>query len=162
MLSPFLVSLPQMPYPFYPLHCLYEGAPSPTNPLLLQHPSIPLHWGIKPSQYQGGSPSIDDWQGHPLLHMQLEPWVPPCVIFGWWFSPWEFWEVWLVNIVVLSMGLQIPSAPSVFPPTPPLGSLSLVWCLAACIHICIAQVLAEPLRVPGSCQQALLSISNSV
>jgi hypothetical protein len=21
--------------------------------------------------------------------MQLEPWVPPCVIFGWWFSPWE-------------------------------------------------------------------------
>jgi hypothetical protein len=24
--------------------------------------------------------------------MQLEPWVPPCVFFGWWFSPWELWR----------------------------------------------------------------------
>ena len=39
------------------------------------------------------SPSIDDWQGHYLLHMRLEPWVSPCVLFGWWFSPWEFWGV---------------------------------------------------------------------
>jgi hypothetical protein len=23
--------------------------------------------------------------------MQLEPWVSPCVFFGWWFSPWELW-----------------------------------------------------------------------
>ena len=23
--------------------------------------------------------------------MQLEPLVPPCVLFGWWFSPWELW-----------------------------------------------------------------------
>jgi hypothetical protein len=21
------------------------------------------------------------------LDMQLEPWTPPCVLFGWWFSP---------------------------------------------------------------------------
>ena len=35
------------------------------------------------------SPPIDAQQGHPLLHMQLEPWVPPCVLFAWWFSPWE-------------------------------------------------------------------------
>ena len=26
---------------------------------------------------------IDDRLGHPLLHMQLEPWVPPHVLFGW-------------------------------------------------------------------------------
>ena len=24
--------------------------------------------------------------------MQLEPWVPPCVLFGWWSSPQEFQE----------------------------------------------------------------------
>jgi hypothetical protein len=45
-----------------------------------------------------------------LLHMWLEPWVPPCVLFGWWFSPWELWRVWLVNVVFLPMGLQTSSA----------------------------------------------------
>jgi hypothetical protein len=23
--------------------------------------------------------------------MWKEPWVPPCVLFGWWFSPWALW-----------------------------------------------------------------------
>ena len=32
------------------------------------------------------SPPIDARHGHPLLHMQLEPWVPPCVHFCWWFN----------------------------------------------------------------------------
>ena len=39
------------------------------------------------------SPLIDVWNGHLLLHMYLEPWVPSCVLFGWWFSPWELWRV---------------------------------------------------------------------
>ena len=25
--------------------------------------------------------------------MKLEPWVPACVLFDWWFSPWEHWVV---------------------------------------------------------------------
>jgi hypothetical protein len=50
-------------------------------------------------------------QSHPLLHMQLEPWVSPCVLFGWWFSLRELWGYWLVHIVVPSMGLQTPSPP---------------------------------------------------
>jgi len=52
------------------------------------------------------SPHIDARQGHPWLHMQLEPWIPPCVFFGWWFSPWELGLVWLVYTAVLPMGLQ--------------------------------------------------------
>jgi hypothetical protein len=28
-------------------------------------------------------------QCHPLLHMWLEPWAPPCVLFRWWPSPWK-------------------------------------------------------------------------
>jgi hypothetical protein len=56
------------------------------------------------------SPPFDAWQGHPLLHMQLDP----CVLLCWWLSPWEFWWVCLVDIVVLPMGLQTPSTPSVF------------------------------------------------
>ena len=41
--------------------------------------------------------------------MQLEPWVPLCVLFGWWFSLWELWGFWFVDIVVLPMGLQTPT-----------------------------------------------------
>jgi hypothetical protein len=53
MLSPFLVALLQTPYPISPLPCFYEGAPQPTYPFLLHHPTIPLLWGIKLSQDQG-------------------------------------------------------------------------------------------------------------
>jgi hypothetical protein len=59
------------------------------------------------------SPPTDTWQCYPLLPMQLEPCVPPCVLFVWWLSPWELWGVWLVDIVVLPIRLQTPSAPSV-------------------------------------------------
>jgi hypothetical protein len=78
--------------------------------------------------------------------MHLELWIPPCILFGWWFSPWELCVVQLVDIAVLPMGLQSSSAPSVLPLTFPLGSLDSVWLLAVTIWICISQVLAETLR----------------
>ena len=68
------------------------------------------------------SSPADNKQCHPLLHMQLDPWVPPCILFGWWFRPWKLCGVWLVDIVVLSMGLQTLSAPWVLSLTPPLGT----------------------------------------
>jgi hypothetical protein len=37
--------------------------------------------------------------------MWLEPWVAPCVLFCWWFSPLKLWVVWLVNIDVLPVEL---------------------------------------------------------
>jgi hypothetical protein len=37
----------------------------------------------------------------------FNPQAPPCVLLGWWFSPWEIWVgVWLVDIVVLPMGCK--------------------------------------------------------
>ena len=36
-----------------PSSCLYEGASPTTHRLLLSHPGIPLHWGIKHPQAQG-------------------------------------------------------------------------------------------------------------
>jgi len=92
------------------------------------------------------SPPIDAQQCHPLLHMQLEPWVAPCVLFGWWFSPWELQGVWFIDIVVLPMGLKTPSVTSVFSLTPPLGTPFSVQWLAVSICLCICQALAEPLR----------------
>jgi hypothetical protein len=42
-------------------------------------------------------PPIDVQQGHPLLLMGLEPWIPSCVLFGWWFTSWELWSRGLVG-----------------------------------------------------------------
>ena len=78
--------------------------------------------------------------------MYLEPWVPPFVLFGWWFSSWELWVVWLVDIVVLPMGLQTSSAPWVLSLTPSLCILCSVQWLAMSIFLCNCQALAEPLR----------------
>jgi len=74
--------------------------------------------------------------------MWLEPWVHPCVLFGWWFSPCK---LWLVGIVVL-MGLQIPSATSILSLIPSMGTPFSVQWLAASIRLCICYALAEPLR----------------
>jgi hypothetical protein len=89
---------------------------SPNHPLPLPSPGIPLHWGIEPSQDQG--PLLPLMTDLTLLCIQLEPWVPPCVLYCWWFSPWELWGYWLVHTVVLPLELQTPLFPWV---------LSLAW-----------------------------------
>jgi hypothetical protein len=126
-----------------PTLCLYEGVSPPTSPFLAPHPRIPLHWGIEPSQDQGPLLPLMRNKAISLLHMWLEPWVPPCVLLGWWFSTWGLWGFWLVD-VVFTMGLQIPSPPSVLSLTPPLVTSCSVQWLAASIHLCIC--LADPLR----------------
>ena len=113
----FLVTLPQTPQPIslLPLPLAFMSAPPPIHSLLNHPYSIPLHWSIKPP-----SPPIDLKQDHPLL---LCIWGPGSlhIYSGWWFSPQEFWAVQVVDIVLL-MGLEFPSAPSVFPLALPLGS----------------------------------------
>jgi hypothetical protein len=117
-----------IPFPVFPLELPYTLPPSPVSLRVLplsptyqlpsHRPGISLHWGIKPSQVQGPLLLIDARQCHSLLHMPLEPWV----LFGWWFSPWELrvggWAFWLVDIVVLPMGLQTLSAASVLTLSP--------------------------------------------
>jgi hypothetical protein len=144
----FCFPLPKTPYSF-PFSCFYEGVPSPTYSLPLC-PGIPLHWDIKPSQGQKPLLPLIAQQSHRLLHLWLKSWVTPCVLLGWRFSPWELWGIWLVDIIVLPMGLQTSSVPSVLSLTPPLGTplgtqCSVQW-LAVSIHLCICQDLAEPLR----------------
>jgi hypothetical protein len=65
--------------------------------------------------------------------------------FGWWLISWEFWAIGLVGMVVLSMGLQSPSAPSVLALILPLGIQGSVLWLAVSICICLSKMLAEPL-----------------
>jgi hypothetical protein len=71
----------------------------------------------------------------------------------------------LVDIEVLLLWLQTPSAPSVLSLTPPLGSLHSVELLAVNIWISIHKTLAGPLKetaISGSFQQAFFSIYNSI
>ena len=112
-----------------------------THPLLPPHSGIPLHWGTEPSQEQGPLlPLVTDktilcyickWN-HGSLHVYS-------LVGG--LVPGNSGGVWLVDIVVLPMGLQTPSAPSVLSLTPPLVSPCSVGWLAANICICICQAL---------------------
>ena len=136
-----------IPFPHFPSENPSSHPPSPCS--LTHH----LHFPVLAFSYAGAkglftgsraSSLIDVPQGHPLLHMPLEPWVPLCVLFGW-FSLWELWRYWLVHIVVPPMGLQTPSAPWVLSLAPPLGTLCSVQWMAGS-HFCICQALAEHLR----------------
>ena len=100
MLFPFLICPPKTPlsHPSSPF--------SPTHPLPLPCPGIPLHWGIEPSQSQGRLLSL-------MSHKAIL-----CYICSWSHGSFHVYSLvgglvprnsegyWLVHIVVLPMGLQ--------------------------------------------------------
>jgi hypothetical protein len=130
---------------FHPLSpCFYEDPPPPTHPLLPPHPGIPLYWGIKPQQDQGpllplmsdrailchicirsrgslhvyslaGGPFPRSSRGSGQLTLLLPHRVANPLTF---FSPFSNYSI---------------------------GDPVLVQWLAASIHFCICQDLAEPL-----------------
>ena len=137
MLFPFLVSLPPgntLSHP--PSSCFYESTPPPTHPFpphlscisyagassLHRTKGLPFHWcQIRPSSatYVSGA---------------MDPSMAPYSLIRW-FSLWKFWVVQWVDIAVLPMGFQTPSATSVLFKTPLLGSLCLVQWLAMSIVV---------------------------
>ena len=84
---------------------------------LPSHPDIPLHWDIEPLQAQG--PLFPLMSPDPLPHMRPEPWISPCVLFGWWSSSQELQGLWPFDTIASFMGLQTsaPSDPSLNPPS---------------------------------------------
>jgi hypothetical protein len=67
-----------------PSPCLYESASLDHLPTLVFQ-----SWHSPTLEHQTPSgpracPRTDAPQGQLLLHMWLEPWVPPSVLFGWW------------------------------------------------------------------------------
>jgi len=142
MLSPLPVFPPQDLY--YPAD--YDCTPKPAHPLLLALP----YSGSSSFHRTKGLPSHAR-NGNPLLHIQLEHRGPllPCSVYSLvsGLDPESLgWEGWLVDIVVLPIGLQTPSTPTVVTLTSPLGSLRSVQCLAVYISISFGPALAEPLR----------------
>jgi len=136
----FLDISPLIPFPSPSSIRLFP--PSPTTPLIASPLWNSPTLGDPALEEQKGFSSHWCPKGHLLLHMQLELWVCPCVLFGWWFSPWE---LWLVGIVVL-MELQPPSAPSILFLIPPMWTLFSVQWSAASIRLCICHALAEPFK----------------
>jgi hypothetical protein len=82
----------KVPYPIYPpLTSMRAFSNPPTHSCL---PVLAFSYTAASSlQMTKGLSShwIPAQQGHPLLHMGLDSWVPPCVLFGWCFSLWELW-----------------------------------------------------------------------
>jgi hypothetical protein len=114
MLSPFLVPLLlEIPNPISPPPASGRGflhPPTHSHIPALHSPNLGAY--IKPSYHQGSLlPLMPDKANlcyicsgsHGSLHVY--------VLFGWWFNPWEFWGVRVVDIVVLPMGFQNPSDP---------------------------------------------------
>jgi hypothetical protein len=136
-LSPSLLYPMKTPYPLPP-----PSVHQPTHTCFLAL-SFP-HTGAE-SLHRTKGLSFHWWQTRPSSATYATK-APPCVFFGWWFSPRELWGYWLIHIVVPPMGLQTPSAPWVLPLAPSLGTLCSFQWMAVSIHFCICQALAEALR----------------
>jgi hypothetical protein len=107
--------------------------PHPPTYYFLYAPHIPLQLGGGGHRAFMGprtSSPIEVQQDHPLLHIWLKQWVPPCVLLGWWLRPWE---LWLVDSVVLSNFF--------------IGDL-VICSMVGCEHLCLCiyKDLAEPLK----------------
>jgi hypothetical protein len=143
MLSLILVSTPP-PKITYPL---------PTPPLLINPPtlaSLPWHSPILGHRTFAGpraSPPIDNKLGNPLLYIQLEPWDPPCVFFGWWFKTSQgALEILVSSYFCSSYGTANPfSSLGTFSSSFIRDPVLCPW-MAVRMHFCNFQALAEALK----------------
>ena len=70
-----------------------------------------------------------------------------CILPGWLFSPWKLFDgAWLLDVIVLPMGLQTPSVLAVLTLTHSLGSWCSIQWLTMSIYLCICKALAGWLR----------------
>ena len=87
----------------------FPSTHSPSHPPLLfasTHSRFTLLWyqttvGHQASTGPRASSPTDARWSHPLLHIELEPWISPCILFGRWFSPWMLFVVQWVDLFFL-------------------------------------------------------------
>ena len=95
----------------------------------------------------------------------LEPWVPPCVLLGWWFSPWELWGglVWWYSYS--SYGVTNPfssfSPFSNFSTGDPVLSPIVGWKHPP-LYLSGSGRASQETAISDSCQQVLPGIHNSI
>jgi hypothetical protein len=159
MLSSFLVSPPWTPHPKFLPFASKRVLPPPTHP--------PTHSCLIPvavpfsraSKLHRTKCLPSHWLSSPLLHMCQEPWTGPCILFGWWFSPWELWGV---RLILFFLWDGSPSAlHQLFHGV--LG-LSPVVAKGDYLHLSWSGAgrASQRTAIPGSCLQAHLGTNNSV
>jgi hypothetical protein len=160
MLLPSRFPLQKLPIP--PTPHFYAGALPPTHPILPYHPSIPLCWGIEPSQDQGPSLSLLPDKAMLCYILQLEPRVPPCAFFGWSFSPWELWGSLTVRYCCSSYGVANPFT-SFSPSSNSSIGVPVLSPVVDCAHLYLpgSGRASQETAISCSCQQALFGISSS-
>jgi hypothetical protein len=91
---------------------------------------------------------------HLLLHMQLESWAPPYVLFGWCFSPWEHWGC-LIGWYCSCKPLQLSQS---------IGVLlsPVVGCEDMPLYLSCFGRASQEVAITSSFQQALLDNLNNV
>ena len=90
---------PPSPLPLWGCSPIHPSSPAPPN----QHPPT---LGHQTSRGPRASPPIDVRQGHSLLHMYLEPWIPPCILITCLFSCDLGWSYLLFILSTLSLILH--------------------------------------------------------
>jgi hypothetical protein len=146
-----------------PTSYLYKGAPPPSHPFHPQLPRIPLLWVIKPPQDQGASlPLMPDnailcyisrWSHiPPLTHLySVVGSLVPGSSGG---SGWLILLFFLWGCKPLSSFSPCPNSSIGVPRTQSYGWLCVYWSDSG--------RASQGTPLPGSCQQALLGINNSV
>ena len=129
-----------------PLPCFPSANPQSTPPpaSMRMLPYQPTHLCITALAFPyAGASSLHRTKGLLSYWPQIRPCSaiyaagamgPSLWLFGYWFSPWRFWRIWLVEIG------QTSSAPSVLALTPPMRLLYSVQWLAASIRILLVSL----------------------
>jgi hypothetical protein len=105
MLFPYLVSPLEIPCLILPLSTYVRVLPHP--PTHSRLPTMAFPYTVASSLHR-----TKDLSSHWCLtrpssaNYEAGPMGPSKCTLGWWFSPWELWQVWLVGIVVLPMGCK--------------------------------------------------------
>ena len=117
---------------------------SPTHPVPILGPGVPLYWGIYSLQKQVASLPSDGQVGHLLLHMQLETWALGILVSSYFCSTFR--------------SLCTFSSSSIAGP--------VIHPIADCEHplLCLpgTGIASQETAISGSLQQNLAGVCNSV
>ena len=104
-----------LPHFWSPLHEFFTLSHIPFASERVRSPTH-SHFNLLTSHFPGHQVSIgtstsfpiEARQGSTLLYLQQRSSTSPCMLFGWWLSPWELLGVWISWYCCLSMGFAIP------------------------------------------------------
>jgi hypothetical protein len=162
-----------LPFQISPLEPSYHISPPTVSMRMLLHPpthshlpalAFPYTGALNPLRPSGRATSSTDIQGHPLPHMLPEPWVSPCVFFGWWSSPQELQGIYPVDTVAPPWDCKDPQDLQYLLQFLHQGFLltPMVGCEHVPLYLSGSGRASQETAISGAHQQAFPGIQNSV